>query len=295
MRIRTIKPEFWTDKRVSDWDHFTRLLYIGTWSAADDYGRGSAEPARIAAELFPYDLSRDSRETLANVSRGFAKLSEASRIMLYEVSGERFFQIVNWTKHQRVDKPGKSRIPEPSEADKEAFATLSRHSRDTLATGTGSREQGAGTEEQGAGSGGVGAVPPVPQTKPEPEKESEARFTPPTLEEATAYGKEIALPESEAAGFVDYFTSNGWRVGRAKMKSWKAAMRNWHRNWVGKQPKRYVNGMEVKVIAGLDETYYGSISQKRNRAMGLSDEEVGRQNLERERQIAEQQKQFTGV
>jgi hypothetical protein len=69
MRIRTIKPEFWTDKRVASWDVFTRLFFIGLWSAADDKGRGSAEPERLAAALFPYDLSRDPSETLARLSR----------------------------------------------------------------------------------------------------------------------------------------------------------------------------------------------------------------------------------
>ena len=27
--------------------------------------------------------------------------------------------------------------------------------------------------------------------------------------------------------FVDYYTSNGWRVGKNPMKDWKAAVRNW--------------------------------------------------------------------
>ena len=27
--------------------------------------------------------------------------------------------------------------------------------------------------------------------------------------------------------FVDYYTSNGWMVGKNKMKDWKAAVRTW--------------------------------------------------------------------
>jgi len=30
--------------------------------------------------------------------------------------------------------------------------------------------------------------------------------------------------------FLDYYESNGWRVGRSKMKSWKAAIRTWEKN-----------------------------------------------------------------
>lgn len=154
MRIRTIKPEFWTDKRVASWDLFTRLFYIGLWSAADDHGRGSAEPVRLAAELFPYDLSRDTRETLASISRALARLSGESRVTLYTVGDETFFEISRWNSHQKVDRPGKSRIPTVSEG----VLVDSRDSRDTLATlsrleqGTGNREQGTG--EQGAGMQG---------------------------------------------------------------------------------------------------------------------------------------------
>lgn len=146
MRIRSVKPEFWTDKRVASWDHFTRLFYIGLWSAADDHGRGSAEPSRLAAELFPYDLSRDTRETLAKVSGALARLSDDSRITVYEVDGEVFFEISKWAEHQRVDKPGKSRIPLPINDP----ATSSRDTRETLARHP-STEQGAGSRDQGSG------------------------------------------------------------------------------------------------------------------------------------------------
>ena len=33
-----------------------------------------------------------------------------------------------------------------------------------------------------------------------------------------------------ASKFVDYYTSNGWKVGKNPMKDWKAAVRTWERN-----------------------------------------------------------------
>jgi len=30
--------------------------------------------------------------------------------------------------------------------------------------------------------------------------------------------------------FIDYYTSNGWRVGKNPMKDWKAAVRSWERS-----------------------------------------------------------------
>lgn len=62
------------------------------------------------------------------------------------------------------------------------------------------------------------------------------RFTPPTVEEVAAYAREAGL-RMDAARFVDYFTSNGWKVGRGPMKDWHAAARNWAaRDERGKTP-----------------------------------------------------------
>lgn len=56
-----------------------------------------------------------------------------------------------------------------------------------------------------------------------------SRFTPPTVEEVRAYCEErgnAVDPER----FVDYYSSNGWKVGRNAMKDWKAAVRTWERD-----------------------------------------------------------------
>lgn len=55
------------------------------------------------------------------------------------------------------------------------------------------------------------------------------RFTPPTVEEVEAYCFE-RNNRVDAEKFVDYYNSNGWRVGRNPMKDWKAAVRTWERN-----------------------------------------------------------------
>ncbi|NLH78295.1 MAG: hypothetical protein GX465_14790 [Acidobacteria bacterium] len=59
-------------------------------------------------------------------------------------------------------------------------------------------------------------------------KERRRVFAPPTIEEATAYAKEIGFDRPSA--WMDYYTANGWRVGKTKMVDWKAAMRNWNRD-----------------------------------------------------------------
>ena len=52
------------------------------------------------------------------------------------------------------------------------------------------------------------------------------RFSPPSLEEVKAYCKE-RKNSVDAQRFIDYYTSNGWKVGKNPMKDWKAAVRNW--------------------------------------------------------------------
>ena len=57
--------------------------------------------------------------------------------------------------------------------------------------------------------------------------ESKKRFRPPTVEEVEAYCFE-RNNKVDAERFVDFYASNGWKVGKNPMKDWKAAVRTWH-------------------------------------------------------------------
>lgn len=56
-----------------------------------------------------------------------------------------------------------------------------------------------------------------------------SRFTPPTIDEVAAYCSE-RNNNVDAQRFIDYYTANGWKVGRNSMKDWKAAVRTWERS-----------------------------------------------------------------
>ena len=58
------------------------------------------------------------------------------------------------------------------------------------------------------------------------EKTKAVRFVKPTADEIAAYCKEQGYSVN-AEQFISYYESNGWRVGRNPMKSWKAAVTNW--------------------------------------------------------------------
>lgn len=55
-----------------------------------------------------------------------------------------------------------------------------------------------------------------------------SRMTRPSAEDVEAYCQEKGIT-IDAQAFIDYYTANGWRVGKSPMKSWQAAVRNWAR------------------------------------------------------------------
>lgn len=60
------------------------------------------------------------------------------------------------------------------------------------------------------------------------------KFIKPTLEEVRQYCFE-RKNKIDAEKFIDYYNSNGWKVGRNPMKDWKAAVRTWESNEKEKQ------------------------------------------------------------
>lgn len=76
-RIRSIKPEFWTDEKVSRLPGDTALFFIGLWTHADDHGFFLSSSSALALLLPRYRpqviqpmLSRLEIEGLVRVSRG---------------------------------------------------------------------------------------------------------------------------------------------------------------------------------------------------------------------------------
>lgn len=59
---------------------------------------------------------------------------------------------------------------------------------------------------------------------------------PPAPADVTAYFASIGYPIS-GEEFCDSYAQKGWVVGKAKMKDWQSACRNWKRNGWGKLPK----------------------------------------------------------
>jgi uncharacterized protein YdaU (DUF1376 family) len=65
-----------------------------------------------------------------------------------------------------------------------------------------------------------------PITKEPVVKAKPKRFAPPCMQEVVDYCKQRSN-FVDPQRFIDYYTSNGWKVGKNPMKDWKAAVRNW--------------------------------------------------------------------
>jgi hypothetical protein len=63
------------------------------------------------------------------------------------------------------------------------------------------------------------------------------RFSKPPVDDVRQYMAELNMNDMSQR-FVDYYESNGWKVGKNPMKDWKAAVRTWKQQNNDKQPKQ---------------------------------------------------------
>jgi len=66
------------------------------------------------------------------------------------------------------------------------------------------------------------------QDKTKTPTRKQSRFTPPSRDECASYVEEKNLYYVDLNEFFNHYESNGWIVGRNKMKSWQATLRQWH-------------------------------------------------------------------
>jgi hypothetical protein len=104
-RIRTIKPDFWTDEKITECSMSARLLFIGIWNFADDNGNLQRSAKKVKMQVFPAD-SLDCEPLIQ-------ELMSHGMLIEYSVNGEFFMHIKGFKKHQVINRPSKSGIPQP--------------------------------------------------------------------------------------------------------------------------------------------------------------------------------------
>ena len=111
-RIRTIKPELLEDAVTAGLSHLQFRLFVSSLLLADDYGNLRATPSLICGSAF-----WATKDAPADVEAAMGTLEEEGLIRTYELRGQLYAHVCGWSKHQRVDKPGKPRVPAENEPE----------------------------------------------------------------------------------------------------------------------------------------------------------------------------------
>jgi hypothetical protein len=88
-----------------------------------------------------------------------------------------------------------------------------------------------------------------------------SRFSRPSLDELKLFIKEKNL-NLNAQEFINHYESNGWMVGKTKMKNWKAAAQQWSLREDKKNPRPKTNGSGKRLDAlgrPIEESRTGSL------------------------------------
>ena len=134
MRIRTIKPEFWTHPVLARKDDATKLLAIGLLNYSDDEGYFLADPSLVRGALRAFDddstITRRALDTLLKI--------DYIQVSHHPTHGD-IGRVVSFRSHQRIDRPNPSKLAHLFDSTSPR-RVLDEHS--STEQGTGNREQG---------------------------------------------------------------------------------------------------------------------------------------------------------
>ncbi len=208
------------------------VFYRRLMSVVDDFGRFDGRIAVLRARLYALQLDK-VRE--ASLERWIAECVKARLIRLYEHDRKPYVLFLKLG----APRAKASKYPDPPQ---ESGCEFSCQEDEQCAQTQADARTCAQTQEDvpysysnsysSSGTNTKGGVPP-PGTS--------SRFKPPTTEEVAEYIREKAYNVSPQA-FVDYYTANGWKVGRHAMKDWRAAVRTWQSRQQSPAPSTPTNG-----------------------------------------------------
>jgi hypothetical protein len=211
-RIRTIKPNFFRSHNVADLStDACRITWAGLWTYCDDAGRGLDDARLVKGEIWPLH----DRITAKVVEVHLTELADGDDPMIcrYVIGAKRFLHVINWDKHQKINRPQPSRIDSCPIHD--SFTESAVNAHDTR--GERSREEKEQGKDQGKGTGNREA-----SSAPE-------------------------APESELPGFDAFWSAYPRKVGKpSAVKAWKkvkpadhaavaAGVTRWAAYWVAGQ------------------------------------------------------------
>lgn len=203
---RTVHISFWTDPKVDD--DFTPedkyfYLYLLT------------NPHTNICGCYEISMKQMVRETGYNedtVKRLLQRMETVHGVIQYDPETKEVF-VPKWGKYNWFNSKDTM-----AGVAKVVSCIKSQRFKEAITKGP---LQGVYTPPSGGGGTSVSVT--VTDTVSVPVKSNH-----PTLEEVKAYCTERGNKVDPERWF-DYYTSNGWKVGKNPMKDWKAAVRTWER------------------------------------------------------------------
>jgi hypothetical protein len=185
-----------------------RLVLLAIANHCDRYGR-DAWPLQTTIAAEAYVSTRE-------VVRAIQKLDESGELRVENGKGE--------IGRNRYSLPGM----EPASIRKEASDNLALSLSDNLALSEPSQVTNPTILSDKSDIA-------IRKNRPEPSNTNinTSTFKKPSLEDVACYclSRQNGLDPEK---WFDYYQSNGWRVGRAAMRDWQAAVRTWEKNNYGK-------------------------------------------------------------
>ncbi|QDG65827.1 hypothetical protein NIBR502772_06000 [Pseudarthrobacter sp. NIBRBAC000502772] len=110
-RIRTIKPDFWTDGNMVKLSPFARLLYIGMWNfTLCDHGHVADDAMKLKLQILPMD-NVDIDALLAEI------MNQGRVVRVEDGDGRTYLLVKRFEDHQKIDPRWKTRCPACAQVD----------------------------------------------------------------------------------------------------------------------------------------------------------------------------------
>ena len=140
MRIRQIRPEFFTDPVTAHLRAPVQVTYIGLWCVADDAGWLAWDVPQIGALLYPYK-SGHAREAL--VTKAGEELVTTGRLVIHKCGCA---LVVKLADHQRIGGSKSFQVRDRHRVHRDMDLSASNVTVSNVTVGNGTREAGPSSD-----------------------------------------------------------------------------------------------------------------------------------------------------
>lgn len=236
-RMRSLKPEFWLDRKLARLlTRDERMLYMGLWNQADEWGRAQGDPRVVRGQIFPYEDDL----TLAVIEKMLRSLHEAGVVVMYEVDGDPYLFLPKLAEHQRLEPhkvesrhpapPGPAPEPGSDESAQNPSGAQINPSGAQIDPSGARAKHVAGSREHVAGTRGADeSAQPPPQPKSKTDRRKPSRSLPDDFtitDEMRAWHRERQLADDDVDAETERFQRDALAKDR-RYVDWSRAWQNW--------------------------------------------------------------------